>query len=180
MFLRPNIVKKVLNMKFREAVLSDLSEIMKIIKAAQKYLKSQNIEQWQNNYPNAQSIKEDINNSNAYVLDDSGEIAAYTALIFGEDKTYKKIYQGNWLNDKDYAVIHRMAAADGKKGKGLGSILFKEAEKVCIKNNINSIRVDTHRDNLSMQRLIEKNDYKYCGIIYTEENAERLAYQKDF
>ena len=41
-----------------------------------------------------------------------------------------------------------------------------------------SIKVDTHKDNISMQKLLRKNDFKYCGIIYLEDGSERIAFEK--
>lgn len=167
-------------MIFRQAELTDLIEIMEIIKDAQNYLKNNNIDQWQNNYPDRKTIENDIKSKNSYVIVKDKQIIAYSAFIFGEDKTYQKIYNGQWLNDNDYAVIHRLAVAKKHKGKSIGSLLIKELEKLSVDNGVNTIRIDTHQKNLSMQRLIKKNNFIYCGIIYTEANAKRLAYQKDF
>ena len=55
-------------MEFRTAVESDIDNIMDIIKQAQDYLKNQGIDQWQNYYPNPDTIKNDIKNNNCYVL----------------------------------------------------------------------------------------------------------------
>jgi ribosomal protein S18 acetylase RimI-like enzyme len=167
-------------MKFRHAELKDIIEIMKIIKDAQKYLKNNNIDQWQNNYPNRKTIENDIKSKNSYVLEKDKQVIAYSAFIFAKDKTYQNIYKGKWLNDNDYAVIHRLAVAEDYKGQGIASLLIEELEKQASANGINTIRIDTHQDNLSMQKLIKKNNFIYCGIIYTETNAKRLAYQKDF
>ena len=167
-------------MIFRQAELIDIKEIMEIIKDAQKYLKKNNIDQWQNNYPNYKTIENDIKSKNFYVIEKNEEIAACAALIFGEDSTYKRIYKGQWLNDNYYAVIHRMAAAKKYRGKGIASILVEKLEKLAAADDINTIRIDTHQKNLSMQKLIKKNNYIYCGIIYTESNSKRLAYQKNF
>ena len=38
--------------------------------------------------------------------------------------------------------------------------------------------MDTHEDNISMQRLLEKNNFKYCGIIYLEDGNKRIAFEK--
>ena len=40
------------------------------------------------------------------------------------------------------------------------------------------LRIDTHRDNRIMQRLIEKHGFTYCGIIWLEDGTERLAYER--
>ena len=47
-------------MIFRKSDFKDIPEIMRIISSAQKYLKEKGIDQWQNNYPNSETIKEDI------------------------------------------------------------------------------------------------------------------------
>ena len=47
-----------------------------------------------------------------------------------------------------------------------------------IRENIESLKIDTHEDNLGMQSLIKKLGYQYCGIIYTNYDAKRLAFEK--
>ena len=37
---------------------------------------------------------------------------------------------------------------------------------------------DTHKDNQSMQRMQAKNGFEYCGLIYLEDGAERIAFEK--
>lgn len=64
------------------------------------------------------------------------------------------------------------------KGQGLASEIIKEIEKMCLSRKIHSIRIDTHEDNKPMQRLIEKNGFKYCGIIYLNDKSKRLAFEK--
>ena len=93
-------------------------------------------------------------------------------------KHIKNIYNGQWLNNGDYAVIHRIAVSEKAKGKGIASAIIKEVEGLCKENGVNSIKIDTHKDNISMQKLLEKNTFKYCGIIYLEDGSERIAFEK--
>ena len=87
------------------------------------------------------------------------------------DRTYDKIYDGEWVNTQPYAVIHRIAVKH--HGKGIADFIYSE----CFKLHPN-IKIDTHKDNLPMQRSLAKAGFKYCGIIYLESGEERLAYQK--
>ena len=57
-------------MEFRKAEITDLEGILEIIKQAQDYLKKMGINQWQNNYPNAEVITYDIEKKRGYVLVD--------------------------------------------------------------------------------------------------------------
>ena len=39
-------------------------------------------------------------------------------------------------------------------------------------------QIDTHKDNIPMQRVLLRNGFVYCGIIHLENGDERIAYQK--
>ena len=165
-------------MDFRKAVKSDINRIMDIIKQAQDYFREKGIDQWQNNYPNYEVIRNDIEKGYGYVLLKEGKIIGTVAVSFDGEKTYDKIYDGKWISNLDYAVIHRLAIDSNYKGQGLASVIINNIEKICLTRNIHSIRIDTHEDNKSMQRLIDKNGFKYCGIIYLADGSKRLAYEK--
>ena len=67
-------------MKLRPTTKNDLIEVIKIINQAKQYFKNEGIDQWQDGYPNEDSIINDINQHEAYVLEDNGKILA-TAMI---------------------------------------------------------------------------------------------------
>lgn len=165
-------------MDFRIAEMEDIKGIMKIVKKAQNYLKEQGIDQWQNNYPNEDVIQNDIANNEFYVLIEDNNIVGIAALSFKGENTYEKIYEGKWITDNDYGVIHRMAVDMDKNRRGFGSNIIREIEKVCISRDIRSIKIDTHRKNKSMRSLLEKNGFNYCGIIYLKDGNERIAFEK--
>lgn len=165
-------------MKFRKAVESDIEDIMNIINKAQSYLKGLGIDQWQNNYPNCDVIKKDIDNGDSYVLEKDGKLLGTVAVIFDGEKTYDIIYNGQWLSDGEYATIHRLAVDSNYRGLGISSIILENIKKMCIENNINSIKVDTHSGNLPMQKFLQKHGFIRCGIIYLEDGNERIAFEK--
>lgn len=166
-------------MEFRKSVEADINGIMNIIKQAQEYFKEQGINQWQNNYPNPKTINDDIANKNSYVLLKEMKIVATAAISFDGEKTYDTIYEGEWISNNKYAVIHRIAVDNTYKGFGLSSEIMKNVEKLCLNNGVHSIKVDTHEENAPMQKLLEKNQFKYCGIIYLEDGSKRIAFEKN-
>lgn len=165
-------------MEFRKAVKEDAMNIMNIIKGAQDQLKEQKIDQWQNGYPNIETILKDTEDQNGYVLIKNGNVVGYVVAIFGEEKNYKVIYEGKWLSNQEYVVIHRLAIDNRFKGLGLASIILRKIKELCLKKGIHSIKIDTHRDNNSMQRLLQKNGFTYCGILYLEDGSERIGFEK--
>lgn len=167
-------------MNFRKSTKADVKSIMKIINQAQEYLKNQGIDQWQNNYPNEDVINTDISNGESYVLEKDGNIVATSVISFNKEKTYDVIHDGKWLTDGECAVIHRIAVDNTCKGLGVSHKIIEYAEEMCKEKDINSIKVDTHRENLSMQNMLKKNGFKYCGVIYLADGAERVAFEKNF
>src|SRR5699024_4468769 len=152
--------------------------IMNIIGQAQKYLKQQGIDQWQNNYPNIDTINQDIDNGNSYVLVDNEKLLGTVAVIFDGEKTYNSIYKGEWISYGKYTTIHRMAVDSNYRGKGISLLILENVEKMSLDRGIHSIKVDTHRGNIPMQKFLQNHGFKYCGIIYLEDGDERLAFEK--
>ena len=102
--------------------------------------------------------------------DPDGEIVASFAFIPGPEPTYKEIYDGNWLDDSPYYVVHRLASTVSSRG------VFKDVMDYCM-GVAGNLRIDTHRDNVIMRHVIERYGFTYCGIIYLLSGDERLAYQ---
>lgn len=165
-------------MEFRRSTKSDLKEIIEIIKEAQNYFKANNIDQWQDGYPNEESIMNDIESGESYILLKDNKIIATAYLSFNGESDYDIIHEGKWVGDEKYAVIHRVAVSNNMKGQGIAGELFKKIENLCLENKVNHIRIDTHRHNRSMQRFLMKSRFEYCGIIYLKDNSERIAFEK--
>jgi N-acetylglutamate synthase-like GNAT family acetyltransferase len=165
-------------MEFRKSKESDINSIMKIINQAQFSLKQQGINQWQNNYPNAETIKKDIQDNFAYVLLKEGNIVGTVAISFEGEKTYESIFEGQWISENKYVVIHRLAVDNDHKGTGISTQILKEIEQICINEKVSSIKIDTHEENIAMQKMLKNNNFKYCGIIYLEDKSKRFAFEK--
>lgn len=163
-------------MKLRLATSSDIPATWSILQQAIERRRLDGSQQWQNGYPNVQSIENDLANGNAYVLADGETIAAYAAIIFDIEPAYTAI-QGKWLTNGDYCVVHRVATSDAVKGKGIGALIFQEIEKLCLQKKVYSIKVDTNFDNVAMLKIVDRLGYTYCGEVFFHGSARR-AYEK--
>jgi len=126
-------------LKFQKAVKADLNSIMNIVRQAQSYFKDHEINQWQDNYPNLETIINDIKINTVYVLLKENIVVGIATVIFGLEKNYEYIYNGEWVNNAEYVVIHRMAIDPNYKGIGLSSIIIKNIEQICLEKGIHSI-----------------------------------------
>lgn len=153
----------------RLATLEDLSIIKNIYAYARKFMVSTgNPNQWGNRYPSEELLIDDISKNELYVCYDEKEIYAVFVFFIHVDETYNYI-EGKWLNNDDYGVIHRIASIGSKKG------IFSEVFDY-VTNFVDNIRIDTHRDNIVMHNVLNKNGFIECGTIYLKNGSERLAY----
>ena len=159
-------------MFIRIASENDLKEIMEIYAIARENMrKCGNPDQWKTNYPAKEDVLSDIGEGACHVLIENDEIAAVFYFKIGDDADYGKIYDGEWKNTLPYAVIHRIAVK--YQGRGLVKICFDE----CYAKHPN-LKIDTHKDNIPMQKALTKNGFEYCGRIYIKSGEERLAFQR--
>lgn len=157
-------------MLIRSATLEDLPAVMDIYEIARDFMrKNGNPTQWPSGYPGEEMIRSDIAGGNLYVLTEGGEIVGVFAFILGEDPTYRVIKDGQWRSDAPYGTIHRLASSG--RVKGVARRCFDFCREKCP-----HLRIDTHRDNKPMQAAILSYGFKPCGIIYTHDGTERLAY----
>lgn len=158
-------------MKIRKATYEDLPGLMEIFDNARKIMRaSGNLHQWNDSYPSEDTVRKDITDGVCYVLYDE-RILATMAFIPGPDPTYSIIYDGKWLDDSPYHVIHRIAVFE--PGHNAAEKLFGWAF-----SQTSCIRIDTHKDNKIMHHILKKQGFMHCGRILLENGAPREAFQR--
>ena len=105
-----------------------------------------------------------------------GNVVAYGAVVFDGEPAYDAI-EGAWLTDGDYVVLHRMAVADGEKGRGVATEFMRCVEAMACGRGTGSMRVDTNFDNRYMLRMLGRLGFVYCGKV-RYRSGERLAFEK--
>lgn len=159
-------------MEIRKTKPEELNILIRMYENARIFMASHgNPLQWGNTYPAAQILMDDISSGNSYVCVEHDKIIATFYYKEGIDDTYVRIYEGQWLNEAPYGVVHRITS-DGTI-RGAASFCLNWAFNKC-----GNLKIDTHRDNIVMQHLLDKNGFKYCGVVYLENGSERIAYQK--
>ena len=162
-------------MIIRHSEEQDLPRMLEIYEYARTFMAEHgNPNQWgPTGWPPEDLLRSDIESGHSYVCEYDGRIVSTFFFVQGEDvePTYRKIYEGAWLDDSPYGVVHRVASDGTVRGAG----------KFCINWAIGQcghLRMDTHGDNKVMQNLLESMGFIKCGIIYVDEDDyPRLAYE---
>ena len=170
------------NVYIRKTVKADVDRIMIIMAEARQKMGQLGIDQWQYGYPTRDIVREDVLSGKSYVIADKESDEVYGTFFIkeGGEPTYDKIYDGAWFtgDDAEYLAVHRVAMCNEKRGTGMADEMIKYVVGECERQNIGSIRIDTHKGNIPMRKFLSKNEFLQCGTIYLGTGEERVAYEK--
>ena len=164
----------------RKAKITELDEIMLIIEDGRDFLRQQRINQWQHGSPDKETIEQDIKNQISYIYEIDRNIVA-TAMLTNYDRDYEN-YPTLWSKCDNYLVINRIATIKNKRNQGVGRQFLSAIVEFAKKENIDYIRIDTHKDNKIMRKFL--SDFGFVEldeIKLTMKNSlddkERIAYE---
>ena len=157
--------------EIRNAEHDDLPRVEAIYAYARSFMAAHgNPNQWGKTNPPVAQLKKDIENRLLYVVTEGERIHGVFYFYIGKDPTYSVIEGGAWASDTPYGTVHRIA------GDGSGGIL-KAAVEFCA-GKTDHLRIDTHHDNVVMQKAVEKLGFTRRGIIYIADGSPRIAYDR--
>lgn len=160
-------------MQIRHTRPEDMDVLLALYEDARRFMaQNGNPNQWVKGYPGRQQLEQDMAAGGSYVCIDEDRIVGTFFFTVGEEPAYRRIENGQWLNDRPYGVVHRITAAAGTRGVASFCLAW------CF-SQWRNIRIDTHRDNLPIQKALAKNGYQRCGIIHLADGSERIAFQKE-
>ena len=169
-------------LSFRPATPADMGDILRIVGDARASLKKHKVDQWQGPYPDEKAFLFDMDRGECFVLLHGQEIAGFFTLSTREEKCYEAITDGKWTAGLPYCVLHRAAVAAEYRGGGMSAYMMKCVEEQARRFGRRSVRVDTHKKNKAMQRLLRDNGYRYRGnvqvIVEPGHDSARQAFEK--
>ena len=167
-------------MTIRQANTNDIDALVALFAEARATIAALGIDQWQNGYPSLSVISEDIAKHRSYVVEIDSHIVGTFVIITDGEPTYDRIFEGEWLtqDSQSYIAIHRVAISVARRGSGISTAILGYAAEMARALGRTSLRIDTHKGNLVMRRMLEKHGFVHCGSIYLENGDHRVAYEK--
>ncbi len=102
-------------------------------------------------------------------------VAATFWFAVAPEPTYSQLYDGVWLTNGSYGVVHRLAS-DGSVG-GVGRFALDWCFERCVAVGA-GLRVDTHECNAVMQAILRACGFVRCGVIYLADGSPRDAFER--
>ena len=171
-----------MDQEIRLATEADIPQVMEVIADAKELFKSQGSVQWQDadGYPHEGTIRNDLLKSQLFISLIKDKVVGMIAILRDEDKNYKVIYDGEWISDKPYYTIHRLAVRKGYYGQHIAYNLIEFAKKKAKDDGIASVRADTMVENMQMRGLLKKCGFTQCGKVILDSKCadpSRLAFE---
>ena len=158
-------------MIIRKAKISDLKGIMLMYNSCVKGMIENGIDQWDETYPNAEFITEDIISKTYYIAIENGIVIGGINIDENQDDTYLTI---DWVDKKNqFLVVHRLAVVEEKWGDGIGKELMLFVEEVVVEEGYQSIRLDTYSGNPKAMEFYIRLGYAELGSIDLKPDKEK-------
>jgi len=158
-------------MIIRKAKISDLKGIMLMYNSCVKGMIENGIDQWDETYPNAEFITEDIISKTYYIAIENGIVIGGINIDENQDDTYLTIDWADKTNQ--FLVVHRLAVVEEKWGDGIGKELMLFVEEVVVEEGYQSIRLDTYSGNPKAMEFYIRLGYAELGSIDLKPDKEK-------
>ena len=150
-------------MEFRKAQMCDLTEVMALFRAATLAMRAVGIDQWDEIYPSADVVREDIGRAQMHIGLESGKIA----VVFVLEPCHEGEYEpASWRYvEPEFTVLHRLCVHPDFQGQGIARQAMDYLEQAVLKSGISAIRLDAFPQNPAAIRLYESRGYVKAGEV---------------
>lgn len=149
-----------------------VNEILALTRACGEHLRDNGIDQWDENYPDRESLVKDIETRTLFAYHEGESVIGIVVLNEHQDEEYGEMSWSTSEDDRNL-VVHRLAVSPEHQGKGIARKLMDFAEDYARDQGFDAIRLDTFSQNPRNQRFYVNRGYTELGLVY-------LKYKKDY
>lgn len=145
----------------RSASPQDVPILQSLVRDCVLAMRAAGIEQWDEVYPNAETIARDTDSGTLHVLCNGETIIASITI----DQSMDPLWQGMaWSKDSEpAAAVHRLMVHPSQQGRGHAKHLMLHAETVAREQGCRSIRLDTFLQNPAAMAIYPRLGYLPTG-----------------
>lgn len=158
---------------------NDVENTLQMFISITDALLARGIDQWNYDYPDLQTLKNDVDQGCNFVIRSGDKIAASIVLNDIQDEQYRNIRWKNHSNE--VLVIHRLGVNPEFQGLGLGKKMCVFAEEFAKSNHYKFIRLDAYSGNEISNQMYKRLGYTQAdGCCYfREKEIPFYCYEKE-
>jgi ribosomal protein S18 acetylase RimI-like enzyme len=158
------------------ATQSHFPDVIALISACRNELLAKGINQWDDQYPNPDSILHDLEDGNLFIAELREKLVGAVALNQEQEPEYSAM---PWVCPSPCLVVHRLCVSPVHQGNGIGSALMRFAEQRATGDGLGSIRLDVYSGNPRVVNLYQHLGYKIVGQFkYPSRDLPFLCMEK--
>jgi len=149
---------------------NDVENTLQMFVSITDALLAHGIDQWNYDYPDLQTLQNDVEQGFNFVIKSENRVAASIVLNNNQDDQYRTVH---WQNRNDSVlVIHRLGVHPECQGMGLGKKMCLFAEEFARKNGYKFIRLDAYAGNAVSNKMYKSLGYSQAnGYCYFRKKA---------
>jgi ribosomal protein S18 acetylase RimI-like enzyme len=140
---------------------ADLPAIVGIVRRATRAMVDTGIDQWDELYPDASRLCDDIAAGTLYVIRFAGRPAGIVALNEAQEPEYTSV---DWRFGGRALVVHRLVMDPRFQRRGLATLLMRFAEAQAA-GRYDAIRLDAFGLNVAALALYKRLGYRQAGTV---------------
>ena len=146
---------------YEKAEPEDKDEIMRLIRAAVEKMNRDGIRQWDELYPDENTIQHDIENGELIKGSYCGKIVVIYVINESCDDEYN---DADWqYTGGAYRILHRLCVCPDFQNQGIAGSALRHIESVLSAEGIASLRLDAFLQNPYALSLYKKFGYRIAG-----------------
>ncbi len=149
----------------------ELDDILALTRACGKHMRENGIDQWDENYPDRDSLERDIATKTLFAYRQEDVVLGIVVLNETQDAEYAEMQWSTHETDKNL-VVHRLAVSPEHQGKGIARKIMDFTEDWAREHQFDAIRLDTFSQNPRNQRFYKNRGYTELGSVF-------LSYKKE-
>ena len=147
----------------RPATSRDVDDVLALVRGCVDRMRRHGIEQWDDLYPDRETIGEDLSAGEAFVAIGETGLVGYVALGASQDPEYADV---PWAFTADpTVVVHRLMVDPGYQGRGFAKMLMGFAESHALTSGYRTVRLDAFVGNPAALHLYDRLGYRDAGSI---------------
>ncbi|MFW5437211.1 GNAT family N-acetyltransferase [Paenibacillus apiarius] len=164
-------------MTIHRAVQSELDDVLALVRECVEQMHSQGVDQWDEDYPNARILMEDIRLGRMFTYRDGEEIVGMMTLDENQEEQFEAI---SWRDEGGRALIaHRLAVKPSHQGQGIAKMMLAFADSYAQEQGYSSLRFDSYSKNTKAVELYKRLGYEVRGeIMYPVLESPFFVFEK--
>ena len=146
--------------QMRNATPADMPAVHAIYRAATANMQAHGLAQWDDLYPTANILDDDLARGELYVAETEAGVQAAVVLNETCDPAYAN---ADWQFAGPALIVHRLCVHPAAQGGGLGRGLMAAVERWALEHGYADLRLDAYAQNLHAQRMYARLGYVKRG-----------------